>query len=124
MTIWIPNYSNIFEEQIMLKIEARQVDLKKLRLQLLSIETLLNASETHEYALRSSWAFLSRHARIISLNEARAIKKSLVSIWGDINVLKIKLNAIAVEIMRIELDVANLQIEREKVKLKIIEMKL
>lgn len=123
MRLWRPSYTNIFEEQLVMRIEAKESDVRKIKHQLFSVETMLQSSYTHAQMLQSSWDFLSGRARIVSLNEAKSIRKSIVSITNDMNVLHLKLNGLNLEIAKIEEEIELMKQEKERVKLKIFEIK-
>jgi chromosome segregation ATPase len=106
-----------------MRIEAKESDVRKIKHQLFSVETMLQSSYTHAQMLQSSWDFLSGRARIVSLNEAKSIRKSIVSITNDMNVLHLKLNGLNLEIAKIEEEIELMKQEKERVKLKIFEIK-
>lgn len=123
MTFWLPSNMNVFEEQLTLKIESRLADIKRVKAQRLSVQMVLQSSEAHLDLLLSSWNFLSKKARIVSLNEAKSMKINLLSVQHDINVLNKKILELNREIVRLEGEVSILESEKQKVKFKLIEIK-
>ena len=84
MTFWLPNPKiNIFEEEISIKIEAHYSELKRLKMQAISVVSLLNSAEAHIYMLEENWAYLKNKAKVISLLEVKSLIKSLNSIKKD-----------------------------------------
>lgn len=123
MSFWTPKNTNIFEEEIIIKIESRKSEIKRINAQIERTETMLQSSEIHEHLLYNSWVYLSKEAKVVSLSEAKVIKKSLISLWGDIIILKVRLDELYADVKRIESELAVLYVEKERVKFKLIEFK-
>lgn len=124
MTLWaVPTGTNIFEEELIVKIEAARVDIRKLKLQGISARGLVDSADAHIAQLQETLGYLKRKAKCVSLNELRNIKKSMASLQKDAHTLRERLNAIQKQISEIEKHVEALYAQREVVSLKVLEFK-